>query len=68
MAFFGSPNSSTVAAEVTAWFDATNFADEKAAARCLKRDDFSSNRHPALSSYLSMVFSENRYPLFGIML
>src|SRR5262249_4166735 len=35
----------------------------------LKRDDFSSNRHHALvSSYLSMIFSENRYPLFGIML
>src|SRR5712664_492429 len=29
---------------------------------CLERDDFSSNRHPALSFCLSMIFSENRYP------
>jgi adenylate kinase family enzyme len=35
---------------------------------CLERDDFSSNRRPALSLCLSMIFSENRYPLFGIML
>jgi hypothetical protein len=34
----------------------------------LKRDDFSSNRHHALAHCLSMIFSENRYPLFGIML
>jgi len=34
----------------------------------LARDDFSSNRHPALSFCLSMIFSENRYPLFRIML
>jgi len=34
----------------------------------LKRDDFSSNRHPALSLCLSMIFSENRYTLFRIML
>ena len=34
----------------------------------LERDDFSSNRHPALSFCLSMIFSENRYPLFRIML
>jgi hypothetical protein len=34
----------------------------------LKRDDFSSNRHPALGYWWSMMFSENRYPLFGIML
>jgi hypothetical protein len=34
----------------------------------LERDDFSSNRHPALAYYWSMIFSENRYPLFGIML
>ena len=33
----------------------------------LERDDLSSNRHPALSIYLSMIFSENRYPLFRIM-
>ena len=36
--------------------------------RWLERDDFSSNRHRALSFYLSMIFSENRYPLFRIML
>src|SRR5882672_5431194 len=35
-------------------------------ARRLERDDFSSNRHPALSFCLSMIFSENRYPLFRI--
>ncbi len=29
---------------------------------------FLSNRHPALSFCLSMIFSENRYTLFGIML
>jgi hypothetical protein len=34
----------------------------------LKRDDFSSNRHPTLRYWWSMIFSENRYPLFGIML
>ena len=34
----------------------------------LKRDDFSSNRLPALSLCLSMILSENRYPLFRIML
>jgi hypothetical protein len=34
----------------------------------LKRDDFSLNRHPALASRLSMIFSENRCTLFGIML
>src|SRR5262249_38924400 len=34
----------------------------------LKRDGFSSNRHPALGYCWSMMFSENRCPLFGIML
>jgi hypothetical protein len=34
----------------------------------VERDDFSSNRHHALPSSLSMIFSENRFPLFGIML
>ena len=33
-----------------------------------ERDDLSSNRHPALRYWWSMIFSENRYPLFGIML
>src|SRR5215813_300438 len=34
----------------------------------LRRDDFSSNRHHASAHCLSMIFSENRYTLFGIML
>jgi len=33
----------------------------------LERDDFSLHRHPALASCLSMIFSENRCTLFGIM-
>jgi len=37
-------------------------------ARLLECDDFSSNRHPALAYSWSMILSENRYPLFGIML
>ena len=39
-----------------------------AGANGLKRDDFSSNRHPALGYWWSMIFSENRFTLFGIML
>src|SRR5262249_27183624 len=34
----------------------------------LERDDFSLNRQPALAFCLSMIFSENRCTLFGIML
>jgi hypothetical protein len=42
----------------------------------LKRDDFPSDRHPALAYCWSMIFSENRHPpritsgagFFGIML
>jgi len=34
----------------------------------LERDDFSFAHHPALAYWWSMIFSENRYPLFGIML
>src|SRR5436853_47551 len=34
----------------------------------LDRDDFSSNRHPALAFWWSTIFSENRFTLFGIML
>jgi hypothetical protein len=34
----------------------------------LERDDLSSSRHPALAYWWSMIFSENRFPLFGIML
>ena len=50
-----------------AWLRAADRAGENFA---LKRDDFSSNRHRALTSTScwSMIFSENRYPLFGIML
>jgi hypothetical protein len=33
-----------------------------------ERDDFSSNRHPALSFCLSMILSENRCTLSRIML
>ena len=36
--------------------------------RRLERDDFSSSRHPALSLCFRMILSENRFPLFGIML
>jgi hypothetical protein len=41
---------------------------EKIQQSALKQDDFSSNHHPALLLCWSMIFSENRYPLFGIML
>src|SRR5215510_2395877 len=34
----------------------------------LERDDVLSNRHLAPFDAWSMIFSENRYPLFGIML
>jgi len=34
----------------------------------LERDEFRMNRHRALAYCLSMIFSENRYPLFRIML
>ena len=34
----------------------------------LERDGFSSHRHHALTYSWSMMFSENRYPLFGITL
>jgi hypothetical protein len=33
-----------------------------------KRDGIELNRHRALAYYLSMIFSENRSPLFRIML
>jgi len=36
--------------------------------RLLKRDEIWMNRHRALASCLSMIFSENRYALFRIML
>ena len=41
---------------------------QKTARRDPERDDFSLNRHLALSFCLSMIFSENRFPLFRIML
>jgi hypothetical protein len=34
----------------------------------LERDELWLDRHPALAFCLSMIFSENRYPLFRIML
>ena len=34
----------------------------------LKRGGFSLNCHPALAIFLSMIFFENRFPLFGTML
>ncbi|MGY3485619.1 hypothetical protein ACVW1C_003502 [Bradyrhizobium sp. USDA 4011] len=34
----------------------------------LKRDEIRWNRHRALAPYLSMIFSENRFTLFRIML
>jgi hypothetical protein len=36
--------------------------------RRLKCDDASSNRHHTSALCLSMIFSENRHPLFEIML
>jgi len=34
----------------------------------LERDEFRMNRYRALAYCLSMIFSENRFPLFRIML
>jgi len=34
----------------------------------LERDDLGFAHPPALAYWWSMIFSENRYPLFGIML
>jgi hypothetical protein len=34
----------------------------------LERDELWLDRHPTLAFCLSMIFSENRYPLFLIML
>src|SRR6516164_9554362 len=44
------------------------FLDISFSLAVLERDDLSSIRHPALRYWWSMIFSENRYPLFGIML
>jgi len=40
----------------------------RVACRALKRDEIVLNRHRALAFYLSMIFSENRFTLFRIML
>ena len=39
---------------------------QPAGAAVLERDDFSSTRHPAQVFVLRVIFSENRFPLFGI--
>ena len=44
------------------------FAREALLCARLKRNGFRLSRPFALACYLSMIFSENRYPLFGIML
>jgi hypothetical protein len=41
---------------------------DPAALACLKRDGIGLNRHRALGCCLSMIFSENRFALFRIML
>jgi hypothetical protein len=50
------------------WKDTPPAGEPKKGKPRLKRDDFSSNRHPALAYWWSMIFAENRCPLFGIML
>jgi ABC-type uncharacterized transport system substrate-binding protein len=45
-----------------------NFLNTELVPKQLERDDFSLNRHPALASCSSMIFSENRCTLFRIML
>jgi hypothetical protein len=46
----------------------TPFGGAESAARKLERRTFKSNRTAALSSCLSIGFSQNRYPLLGPML
>ena len=43
-------------------------ADSRSEPNALERDAISFDRHSALSPYCRMIFSENRFPLFGIML
>jgi len=43
-------------------------SDGAFASQALKRDDLSESSSRFRSHYLSMLFSENRKPLFGIML
>jgi hypothetical protein len=50
------------------WLCARKQFDTLGKSPALEQDDFSSNRHLALSFCLSMIFSENRCPLFRIML
>src|SRR5262249_41845562 len=44
------------------------FIASRCGASILERDDVSSNRHPTLAFCLRMIFPENRYPPFRIML
>src|SRR5580704_720069 len=67
----GAPSAAAEGARETKTTDNTRGSTgglPSSSARTLERDDFSSNRHPALALWWSMIFSENRYPLFGIML
>src|SRR5262245_724299 len=50
------------------WTGSAHAAGRNSPSSDRERDDFSSNRHSALAYCWSMIFSENRYPLFGIML
>jgi hypothetical protein len=50
------------------WDDRIGFIACRSGASILERDDFSSNRRPTLAFCLRMIFSENWYPLFRIML
>jgi hypothetical protein len=45
-----------------------SFVDHQCRGLGLEQDDLSSNRHPALAYRRSMIFSENRFTLFGIKL
>jgi hypothetical protein len=62
-----SERSAIASATVAQAFDTVETAATGAAGG-LERDDLSSNRHLALHYWWSMIFSENRGPLFGIML
>jgi hypothetical protein len=44
------------------------FKHRVVARRRLERDGFRLNRHRALDLWWGMIFTENRYPLFRIML
>ena len=53
------------AARSFGWLSALAYAISE---RTLERDELWLDRHPALAFCLSMIFSENRIPLFRIML